>query len=87
MPSQKPPAPYAPPAVVLLHWHRPMSCFLCESPAYSFAMPDHTKAATLCCGLHGLPLAVPLCCTFKSGQAIPALTQQAKGAGGGAGQQ
>jgi len=49
--------------------------------------PTTQKAATLCCGLHGLPLAVPLRCTFKSGQAIPALTQQVKGAGGVAGQQ
>jgi hypothetical protein len=50
-------------------------------------MPNHTKAATLCCGLHGLPLAVPLRCTFKSGQTILALTQQVKGAVGAAGQQ
>lgn len=47
-------------------------------------MHDHTIAATLCCGLHGLPLVVSLRYTLKSGQAIPALTQQAKGAVGAA---
>jgi len=87
MPSQKPPAPYAPPAVVLLHWHSPMSCFCVKALLIASLCLPTQKAATLCCGLHGLPLAVPLRCTFKSGQAIPALTQQAKGAGGGAGQQ
>ena len=66
---------------------QPNELFLCEPLVIASLCLTTQKAATLCCGLHGLPLAVPLRCTFKSGQAIPALTQQVKGAGGVAGQQ
>jgi len=55
MPSQKPPAPYAPPAVVLLHWHSPMSCFCVKSLLIASLCLTTQKAATLCCGLHGRP--------------------------------
>lgn len=55
MPSQKPPAPYAPPAVVLLHWHSPMSCFCVKALLIASLCLNTQKSATLFCGLHGRP--------------------------------
>lgn len=50
---------------------QPQELFLCESLAYSCAMPDHTKISHVVLRASWPPLAVPLRCTFKSGRPFP----------------
>lgn len=50
---------------------QPYELFLCETLAYSFAMPDHTKSSHVVLRASWPPLAVPLRCTFKSGRPFP----------------
>jgi len=50
-------------------------------------MPEHTKSSHVVLRPSWLAPRRSASLHFKSGQAIPGLSQQAKGAGGGAGQQ